>query len=137
MAANENPDVGYGRPPTHGRFKKGTSGNPAGRAKGVKNLKTDLVEELAELVSVRDGRRAYEVSKQRAIVKALVAAAVKGDSKAAAAVFALCVRVLGVGEDDEPEGALSAKDQRVGEEFIEREVARRLMANAPEAPHEE
>lgn len=28
-----NYDVGYGRPPKHSRFQKGTSGNPSGRPK--------------------------------------------------------------------------------------------------------
>ncbi|HEY5081760.1 MAG TPA: DUF5681 domain-containing protein [Bauldia sp.] len=89
MASNHNSDVGYGRPPIHSRFKKGAIGNPTGRLKGVKNLKTDLQQELAELISCGDRKRAFQVTKQRAIIKSLVAAAVKGDTKAAAAVFAL------------------------------------------------
>jgi hypothetical protein len=32
--------VGHKRPPLHTRFKPGQSGNPTGRAKGTKNLKT-------------------------------------------------------------------------------------------------
>ncbi len=41
-------DVGYRKPPKHTRFKPGQSGNPRGRPKGTKNLKTDLIEELGE-----------------------------------------------------------------------------------------
>jgi hypothetical protein len=56
--ANDDYKVGYGRPPLNTRFKKGESGNPKGRRKGRKNLKTLVVEELFRPVSVReaDGR---------------------------------------------------------------------------------
>ena len=43
-------EVGYGKPPKHTRFQPGQSGNPRGRPKGTKNLKTDLEEELSERV---------------------------------------------------------------------------------------
>ena len=39
-------EVGYGKPPTHGRFRAGQSGNPAGRRKGVRNLMTDVKRTL-------------------------------------------------------------------------------------------
>ncbi len=78
--------VGYGRPPAHARFKPGQSGNPKGRPKRTKNLRTDLVEELGEFIRVREGDREYSVSKQRALIKALVARAVKGDTRAATSI---------------------------------------------------
>jgi hypothetical protein len=40
----QNSAVGYGQPPVASRFKPGTSGNPKGRPRGAKNLKT-LVKE--------------------------------------------------------------------------------------------
>src|SRR5215218_5891993 len=116
--------VGYGRPPTHTRFRPGQSGNPKGRPKRTKNLKTDLLEELGESIRVREGEREYRVSKQRALIKSLVARAVKGDTKAATAIVSLCARLLGISNEDEAQ-PLAAPDQRVIDEFVEREIARR------------
>ena len=51
-------DVGYGKTPKHTRFKKGQSGNPKGRPKGSKNLKTIIDETLSTRVPVTlDGKK--------------------------------------------------------------------------------
>jgi hypothetical protein len=105
--------IGYKNPPLHTRFKKGESGNPAGRPKYAKNLKTDLLEELRETLVVREGSRPRRVSKQRALIKSLIAKGIKGDSAAAARLLELCIRVFGVDDENsaEPVQALS-KDER-------------------------
>ena len=90
--------VGYGKPPKHTRFKPGVSGNPRGRSKGTKNLKTDLMEELGEKILVREGGQAQKVSKQRAVVKTLVARTLKGDARAANLLLSVMMRVLDTGE---------------------------------------
>ena len=56
-------EVGYKKPPKDTQFKPGQSGNPLGRPKGTKNLKTDLMEELGQKIVVREGDRPLEVSK--------------------------------------------------------------------------
>jgi hypothetical protein len=56
MASKEDDDrVGYKRPPTHTRFKPGQSDNPKGRPKHARNLKTEFLEELNEVILVREG----------------------------------------------------------------------------------
>ena len=62
-------DVGYGKPPKTNQFPKGQSGNPEGRPKHTRNLKTDLLEELNEEIPIRDGTRIKHVTKQRALVR--------------------------------------------------------------------
>src|SRR5438045_2771148 len=44
--------VGYCRPPLHTRFKPGQSGNPSGRVKGSKNLKSLFHQTLLVLVAL-------------------------------------------------------------------------------------
>ncbi len=131
MANDDDDAVGYKRPPKHSRFKKGQSGNPRGRPQRSRNLKTDLAEELGESIRVREGDREYRVSKQRAVLKALVAAAIKGDMRAASSVITLCARIFEV-EDEGEHQPLSLSDQRVLDDFIDREIARRKLS--PDTP---
>jgi hypothetical protein len=92
--------VGYGNPPKESRFKKGQSGNRRGRPKGSKNLKTDLTEELQTEIKVREGPRAIKISKQRAIVKTLIAKTLTGDARAVTTLTNLMCRVLDLGDEE-------------------------------------
>jgi hypothetical protein len=86
--------VGYGKPPKSGQFKRGKSGNPRGRPKGSQKLATDLAAELNEQITVREDGKSRRVSKQRALIKSLMAKALQGDVRANAAVLALYARVI-------------------------------------------
>ena len=86
--ANSNDQVGYGRPPAKSQFKKGTSGNPRGRPKHAKNMKTIIREALTSPVTVREGERTRRVPKMRQIEAAL-----KGDEKAAITALKMAAQV--------------------------------------------
>ena len=75
-------EIGYGKPPKRTQFKKGQSGNPKGRPKHTRNLKTDLTKILGQKISVREGDRTSRVSKQEAMLLSLMAKALKGDTRA-------------------------------------------------------
>jgi hypothetical protein len=126
MSGNHDDDgVGYGRPPTATRFKPGQSGNPRGRPKGTKNLLSDLREELSEKIRIREGGKERQVSKQRAFVKSLVAAAVKGDARATTALVSLCARAFSEEFNDLEEKKSTPADDQILEDFIAREINRR------------
>jgi hypothetical protein len=124
---DESPDVGYKRPPRHTRFQPGQSGNPSGRPKGTRNLGTDLGEELSERIPIREGERHLRVSKQRALLKALVAKALKGDTRAAAMVLQLVERVVtrDAPRDGRPDDDLAEDDRAILERFVERQFGSR------------
>ena len=103
-------EVGYAKPPEHTRFKKGQSGNRKGRPKGAKNLKTDLMEELGERLRVHEGDKVRYVSKQRALIKSLVARALKGNDRAAAKIIDLYLKVIGL-EDVAADADLPLSDE--------------------------
>jgi len=112
--------VGYCQPPAQYRFAKGRSGNPKGRAKGTKNLKTDLLEEMQEQILVREGNREKKLSKQRAMLKGLTAQAIKGNTKATSVVIGLLYRLTHADAAGEPAADLSAEDLAIIEGFTKR-----------------
>ncbi len=123
-------DVGFGKPPKRSQFKPGQSGNPKGRPKGSKNLKTDLEEELRELIVVREGGNAKMVSKQRAMLKSLTAKGVQGDSRAAAIVIDMMYRLLHEDEAEDSHRGPSPDDKAIIEAFESR--LRRKPDEVPE-----
>lgn len=88
MANNDDPSVsGYKKPPRHGQFKPGKSGNPKGRPKGSKNLSTILQRELNVRVPVTENGRHKVISKREALIKQTVNRAIGGDQKSAQIVL--------------------------------------------------
>ena len=75
-------DIGYGKPPRHTRFKKGQSGNPRGRPRGSKNLKTMLNDALNEPVVVAEEGGRRKITKREAIVTQLVNRSASADLRA-------------------------------------------------------
>lgn len=110
-------EVGYKKPPRNTRFKRGRSGNPKGRPKGAKNLRTELAEELQERVLIREGGKPRRVSKQRAMLKRLAEKALQGDTRAASLIVNMVARFLVQTEDDEPSAPLGADDLAILADF--------------------
>jgi hypothetical protein len=73
--------VGYRRPPLHTRFKPGQSGNPSGRVKGSKNLKSLFHQIMNEQIPLVDGSQSKKVTKAEALMRRLVIGALKGDGR--------------------------------------------------------
>jgi Family of unknown function (DUF5681) len=107
-------EVGFKRPPVHSRFRKGCSGNPKGRAKGIKNLRTDLTEVLQERITVSEGDRKVRMSKQRAVFKTLVAKTLRGDSRSTTTLLNTMIRAFGFADaTDDVEQPLDANEQEL------------------------
>jgi hypothetical protein len=130
--STNNGGAGYKHPPRHSRFRPGQSGNPAGRPKNARNFQSELLEELREEVAIRENGRERTISKQRAVVKALVAAAMTGDMRAINVLASISGRSLG-GQTDDVDAAPADDDIDIVEEFVARERKRRAQQSESKA----
>jgi hypothetical protein len=119
---SHNDSVGYKRPPKAHQFRPGQSGNPSGRPKGARNFKSDLRDELAEMTSFRECGHEVSISKQRALIKRLVASAIDGDARSIATLMSLCARAFGDDNDDQQQ---APEDHDIVHAFAQRPTQRR------------
>src|SRR5262245_51797386 len=115
--------VGYGKPPAHKQFKRGQSGNPKGRRKGQRNVRTIVEEQLSQRIRIREGNRTRSLTKLDGVILTLITGALKGDAKAQAALFAF-MRSLGM--TGEPAAAndqkpFTADDDSLIADFLRRQ----------------
>jgi hypothetical protein len=73
-----------GQPPEDTKFRSGTSGNPRGRPKGSKNIRTLLMEAARDQVSATIDGKTRKISKAQAAVMQLATKAASGDHRALA-----------------------------------------------------
>jgi hypothetical protein len=129
--------VGYGKPPEASRFKPGHSGNPKGRPRRRRNLRTVLEEMLDQPISVREGERSRRLTKLEAFVLTLINNALKCDAKAVTSLL-LMMRSLGMADDTQaPAYADPITDQDealLADFFARREITSPSAADTDQTP---
>jgi hypothetical protein len=115
---NKEYEVGYKRPPVKNQFKTGQSGNPKGRPKLVQDFPTDFQDELEEVINIQEGGKSKPITKQRALIKRLIANALNGNASAIKLVTMVLSKMPVKVDDIEKD--LSLDDAKILEEFIKR-----------------
>jgi hypothetical protein len=113
--------IGYGRPPVHTRFKPGKSGNPKGRPRNSRNLRTIIQDALTQKIVLRQGQGKRSITKLEGIVLRQVEGALKGNDKAALAALKMAAQVgLLEAPESEIEAAanLSNSEKEIMEELL-------------------
>lgn len=113
-------DSGYKKPPETGKFKPGRSGNPKGRPKGSRNLKTDLAAISQRAISVRENGKTRRMSQQKAMLLSAYSKAIQGDQKAASNLINLTLRILESAEPSQTSNEVSDADVLIVENFLRR-----------------
>ena len=108
-----DPNVGYKRPPRDNQFKKGQSGNPAGRPQGARSVETVLADELRKKVSVREGGRTRLVSKLELFVRKRVNDGIQGNARDGDALVRLLLRFLPTASEAPPPETLSQAERAI------------------------
>jgi hypothetical protein len=110
--------VGYGKPPLHSRFRRGQSGNPAGRRKGVRNLMTDVRRTLSTPIKVKEGGRTRKKSTQEGALMVLREKALRGDARALDRLIELAMRFNNDAIETGPAQPLGADDQAILDAYV-------------------
>ena len=118
--SKEDERIGYCRPPKHGQFKPGRSGNPTGKRKGARNLGTDVKLALMTPVKIHDKGKPRIVTTQQAAMMRLREQALKGDARALDRLLALAQ----IFNNDPATGslgheAMAAEDQAILDAYAE------------------
>lgn len=118
-------EIGYGKPPKESQYKKGQSGNPKGRTKGSKSLKTAVNNELSGKILLKQNGKPKKVAKIEAVLMRLMKDALEGKARAQAEILKLAHLYLPeeTGPDDQGQ-PVGAEDQALIDAFIKRMIAK-------------
>jgi hypothetical protein len=129
MSAEKTPpkgghDAGYGKPPLRTRFRKGQSGNPSGRPRGItgERAKALALQEAYRLVKVREGESVVTLPAIQAILRGQLALAAKGNGPAQRAVIAAVQAI----EQDVAAQAAARESSETIPAMSDLELARRI-----------
>jgi hypothetical protein len=111
-------EVGKGKPPKHTQYPPGVSGNPKGRPKGHNNLKTDLMAEMSQRMTVKEGDKTLRLTKQQVLIKTLSTRALNGDMKAAGTVIGLLCKANGLEDIVVETAQLTSSDQAILDAYL-------------------
>jgi hypothetical protein len=81
MTTRTHYEIGYGKPPRHAQWKKGQSGNPAGRKKKPANVAALVAALLDKRVVVRRGKRMTRKTRLEHLLHRLIEKAIAGDPR--------------------------------------------------------
>jgi hypothetical protein len=111
---------GFKRPPKATQFKSGQSGNPKGRPKGSRNLKTDLNDLMKKRIVIREDGEARRISRQEAVLLSLFGKAARGDVRASTTLVNMVMKLNPETSDSSRPSDISHNDQHIIDDFLRR-----------------
>jgi hypothetical protein len=115
-----NGNSGYRLPPSEHKFKPGHSGNPKGRPKGARNLKTDFEELLSGTVLATINGKRRQISRQELLLLNLWENAAGKDIKAARTLLEWVFKLIPPEAHSPVEQPASPSDQAIVDNYLQR-----------------
>jgi Family of unknown function (DUF5681) len=107
--------------PDASRFQKGTSGNPGGRPKGAKGMKTLVAKELKDSITVQQDGKKKRIRRAEALVKRMVNDALQGRDRPRDTVLRYADAI-----DREHQQRITAELREEDQAILDRYVERRI-----------
>ena len=117
----EDYEVGYGKPPKSGQFKKGASGNPLGRPNKSSDFGKELIRELNLPQVINVGGKRSVMKKHQAFVKQLVNKSLSGHHSSIRLLIPLYQEALQ--KEAEEKQRATARSKRTADELSDDELA--------------
>jgi Family of unknown function (DUF5681) len=111
-------EVGYGRPPKSGQFRRGQSGNPKGRPKVARSLATKVRAVLSRKITVMERGRPTSRSAVEAILHTYLERAIRGDTKTGAFLLGQLERLQAESTESSAD-VLSERDHEIIQNFFQ------------------
>jgi hypothetical protein len=109
-AADTDYDIGYGKPPKKSQFKKGQSGNPAGRPKGSTSLTSVFKSLLEKKVAVVQNGKAAKMPMIYVLANKTLTKALAGEPQSLKLILKLYDKAFPDLNDNQPRAAGSSFD---------------------------
>jgi hypothetical protein len=121
MAKTTDNSADNNNPSNRGRFQTGQSGNPRGRPRGSRTLRTELAQILKERIGVSEAGKRKRISRQQALLLKLLEKALRGDIRAASTIIGFVLKLEPkTAEQAAPNRALSVDDNEIIADFLRR-----------------
>jgi hypothetical protein len=120
---SDDQDGSHRDPPRSHRFKPGQSGNPRGRPRGTRNLRTDLTQLLKKHIPVREDGETRHISRQEAILLSLYGKGVRGDVRAIMSILTMLMKLEPATASKPDQDEVSQRDQEIIEDYLRRKAA--------------
>jgi hypothetical protein len=127
----EDYEVGYGKPPISGQFKKGVSGNPSGRPKKSADFGSKLLRELDSKLIINENGKRKVITKSEGIVKQLTNKSFSGHHPSTRLLIPLYLQVLEKKAEEERHAQYMAN--RKAEDLSDEELTAIIRAGQKES----